>query len=206
MDEKREWGAMATVTPAGGFRTERKRSRLGRDKRLMLAGLAILVAVLAVGWAFEGPGSPSAHPSSGVSIPARARVATSASGPDGLSWRIVASYTARRIVNAYLPPARASGIYLIMDVRTTNGSGHTVVLDSRHLSLDLAGARYPLDAAAVSALELAGHRGLSGTGLGPETTTSGWVVFDVPPTAVASTPRLCLAEAGTGRGAEVCRS
>lgn len=176
------------------------------DKRLMLLGLGILVAVVAIGWAFERPGTPPRHP---VASPAPRPEASfsNAGSAVSLRWRIVKTYTTRRIVNAYLPPTRASGVYLIMDISTTNGSGHIVVLDPSHVSLDLAGSHYPVDAAAVSALELAGHRGLSGTGLEPETTTSGWVVFDVPPAAVAARPQLCLDEplAGHSAGDEVCR-
>jgi hypothetical protein len=172
------------------------------DKRLMLVGLVILLIVVAVGWTFERPGTP-AHRAAG-----QAASSSGAAGAASLRWRIVRSYTARRIVNAYLPPTRANGVYLIMDISTTNGSGHTIVLAPSHVSLDLAGARYQVDAAAVSALELAGHRSLSGTGLGPETTTSGWVVFDVPPAAVAAQPQVCFDEASSGRSAgdEVCRA
>jgi hypothetical protein len=215
MVDDREWRAMA-ATRTRVFGTISGR-RMSTDRRLMLAGLVILmvVAVVAVGWSLER-GTPAARGQAAGSTASRSAEAVSGgavfsspaapAGAANLRWHIIKAYTARKIVNAYLPPTTASGVYLIIDVATTNKSSRPVILSGNHVSLDLAGARYPVDSAAVSALELAGHRGLPGNGVDPLATTSGWVVFDVPRHAVSSTPQLCVdGPVPGGAAAAVCR-
>jgi Domain of unknown function (DUF4352) len=176
-------------------------------KRLVLIGSALFVAV-AVAAATIGPGhtsSPSQHaapaaardsartfpstsprdPSSGVRAGARA-------GGDALMLHVVRSYTAHRIDNPYVA-STANGIYLIIDVSATNPTGHSVLLNSGEITLELGGARYSPSAAALTALDLTDHATFSNTELEPSATGTGWVAFDVAPAAVDSSPQLCLA-------------
>jgi len=178
-----------------------KRATVGA--RLIWIGVLMLVVVGLVGWlvsrgstrasvATTRPADtgPSARSSSASGSRAGGR-SPAAVAPSSVSWHILASRTTRQIQNEYLPPSTASGIFLIMDVAATNATRDVVTLHDDQVALDIDGSEYPLDSAALSALELAGHKALSGT-LGPEATAAGWVVFDVPRAAIAARPRLCL--------------
>jgi hypothetical protein len=172
-------------------------------RRLVIAGLFTLVVVAAVGWSVSRDRHASTSPkaASVTSVAAPRPHAASAGGvsrPSAggrvsaatVTWQIRRVYTTHRIENEYLP-STASGIYLVMDVVVKNDTNDVVTLDSDHVHLLLDETDYPLDPVALSALELAGHKALSGT-LGPAGTASGWVVFDVAPSTNTSTPHLCL--------------
>jgi Domain of unknown function (DUF4352) len=172
-------------------------------RRLLLFGLLTLIVVAAVGWSLSQNrnGSTSSSSASVPSLPASSSHEASsgnASHPsptrretaDTVTWHIRSVYTTHRIENEYLP-STASGIYLIMDVVVTNDTNDTLPLDSDHVHLRLDKTDYSLDATALSALELAGHKALSGT-VRPAETATGWVVFDVAPRLNTSTPHLCL--------------
>jgi hypothetical protein len=173
------------------------------SKRLVGAGALILltVAVLAIGWSLSRSSAPSVSAATRLEHPlARAHSPAPAAGEgshiragqrrvsDTLSWHIISSHTSHSIENAYLS-SNATGIYLIVDVVAVNNTDHAVPLSGAQV--DLGATRYRLDANALSALELAGHKGLSGT-LDAAATATGWLVFDVRPGAAASSPLLCL--------------
>jgi hypothetical protein len=121
-----------------------------------------------------------------------------------ITWHITGTYTTRRIDNAYGVASVAHGIFLVVNVVASNATAQSIPLDGDYVDLQLAGARYPLEAAAISALELAGHRTLPPT-LAAGATATGSLVFDVPPSAVGSTPQLCLGPTlGATSGAAGC--
>jgi Domain of unknown function (DUF4352) len=159
-------------------------------KKLTVIGAVMLLldVVAAAGWA----ASRSSHAS------AAGRTASStgdASGQAGsLSLRILRSYTSRQIKNAYVP-VTAKGIYVIMDVAATNNGARVATLSGGGIKLELGGVKYALASGGVQGLELAGHKTLPGATVGPGTTASGWVAFDVPPKSAASVPELCFGEA-----------
>jgi hypothetical protein len=166
-------------------------------KRLILVGIAVLVVAL-VGASLE---SNATKPASALSTPRGTAPETR-----GLVWRVVSARTARRIANQYVP-ATARGIYVILDVRATNATRHIVSLEGDQLKLDLGQSVYPVDVGAVTALELAGHRTLPHTDLGPRVTSSGWVAFDVAPTATKSRAQLCIEQRRNPvHGAPACLS
>ena len=105
--------------------------------------------------------------------------------------RVLSSYTTRRIENEYVP-VTAQGTYVIMDVSASNDTSHALPLRPALVTLDVGGVEHSLDASALTALELAGHRALATTSLRPDETTVGWVVFDVPPHALRATASLHL--------------
>jgi len=187
-----------------------RRARVGT--RLLSTGALMLAIVAVVGWlvsrdhraqvsAVRPVGSVPGPRSASSPGPRSHRRAPTGIVPSSLSWRILASRTTRRIVNAYLPPMTARGIYLIMDVVATNGTRGAVTLKNDQIALDIGGSAYRLDSGALSSLELAGHKALSGTTLRPDATVEGWVVFDVPQTAATATPRLCLGTRAADRPA-----
>ncbi len=146
----------------------------------MLSGVAILIAV-----------------GIGLSLrPTEAAPAASASVTvDAVTWRILNSDTTRRIENQYLG-STAKGIYLIMKIAATNGTGRWLSLSNDQVELEVKGTEYLPDASALNALELGGRNTLPAADLGPTTTATGWVAFDVAPTALRSHPQLCFHEVG----------
>jgi Domain of unknown function (DUF4352) len=182
-----------------GWRRMGKRAIVGRG--LVWTGLLMLVVVGAVGWVVtRGKPAPvvaGRAPARSISS-SRTSSGQASVSADSVTWQILSSHTTRRIENEYLPASTAHGVYLIMDVTATNGTSSVVNLANDHLDLDLGGTEYPLDATALSSLELAGHKALSGATLDPEGTAQGWLVFDVPPAAIRSTPRLCLGTQAIG--------
>jgi hypothetical protein len=159
-------------------------------KRMVLVGVAVVVVAL-VGASLE---SNATNPASALSTPRGTALEMR-----GLVWRIVSAQTARRIVNQYVP-ATARGIFVILDVRATNATRHIVSLEDDQLKLALGRSVYPVDTSAVAALELAGHRTLPHTDLGPRVTSSGWIAFDVAPTATKSRAQLCIDQRHNGAG------
>lgn len=161
-------------------------------KRLVWVGLVCLAVAVALGVAVSSNGGgtgPSLVQATVAAVtPARGHAGVMRRS-ESLSLRILSSYTSRRIENEYVP-ATARGTYVIMDVSASNDTSHAVALRPAGVTLDLGGVEHPLDAAALSALELAGHKALATTSLGPDETTAGWVVFDVPPHAVGATASL----------------
>jgi Domain of unknown function (DUF4352) len=169
---------------------------------VLATGVLLLAVVAGVG-ALVGVG-PSARP---AAVATSAGSAIVASGSErgtlrrldsaGTTLRVLSSSTTTRIVNAYLPPLQATGVFLLLDLAATNTSDDPASLASGELGLWLGGVRYPVDSAALAALELAGHRTLAGAELAPGAATSGWLVFDVPAQAAGDTPQVCLAPAGS---------
>ncbi len=180
--------------------TETRLSVLG--KRLVVSGVVLLALVIPLALVFgRGSSGPNVPRQAAASSAAAARVGrgsvAGAAQNGSLSWRILRSYTARRIQNAYVP-STARGTYLIMEVSALNTSGHPVALRPSQLDVRLDGTANPLDAAALAALELAGHKGLSTTDLAPHEIAAGWVVFDVAPRVAGSKPTLGLGSAARG--------
>jgi hypothetical protein len=124
-------------------------------------------------------------------VAAAAWAASRSSSTDTLSLRILRSYTSHQIKNAYVP-VTAKGIYVIMDVAAKNNASRPVALGSDSIRLKLDGTKYVPASSGLQALELAGHKSLPGSSVGPAGTATGWLAFDVPLQAAASIPELCL--------------
>ncbi len=177
-------------------------------KKILLLGSVLLAAFAAATFLVQPSHSPSAAGSSDV--------VGSSTSPDGgtahvqagpaianpLSLHVLRSYTTHDIKNEYVP-STAHGIFLVMDISATNMTGHAVTFDGGQIRLSLGGTRYRASPAALTALDLTGHTTFSENNLEPSASTSGWVAFDVPAGALASSPHLCLDERGPG-GTPVC--
>lgn len=191
----------------GTLARTRARSRRPLAAVALAAGVLLLGTAIGVGALISGtPGAsrPAASATAGA-VTGSERGTLRRLGGAGLTLRVVGSSTAGRIVNEYLPPLEAKGVFLLVEVAASNATGETAVFASGQLGLWLAGVRYPVDSAALAALELAGHRALAGADIAPGATTSGWLVFDVPTDAAGSSPEVCLWGAGgSGSGGSTC--
>jgi hypothetical protein len=191
----------------GTLARTRARSRRPVPAVALAAGLLLLGTAIGVGALSSGsPGAARpAAPETAGAVTGSERGTLRRLGGAGLTLRVVGSSTAGRIVNEYLPPVEAKGVFLLVDVTASNARSEPTVFASGQLGLRLAGVRYPVDSAALAALELAGHRALAGADVAPGATTNGWLVFDVPTDAAGSTPEVCLSGAGgPGGGGSTC--
>jgi Domain of unknown function (DUF4352) len=175
---------------------------MNMSKRLFFLGSVLLLAV-AVTAVLTRPGGTSSTSS----------VVRSSTSPDGtpgglragsraiadpLSLHILHSYTTRQIKNEYVP-STAHGVYLVIDVAATNTTHHLVTFDGGQFSLEIDGTRYIPSTDALTALDVSGHTTFAEDDLEPSASASGWVAFDVPAGALASSPRLCLEQRTSGQ-------
>jgi hypothetical protein len=157
-------------------------------KQTMLFGFAILLVAGGIGFSLK-PSKAASASSKSVTV-------------DAVTWRVLSSHTARHIENQYLG-STATGIYLIVNIAATNRSNQPLSLSNNQAELKVKGTEYLPDPSALNALELAGRSTLSLTDLGPANTATGWVAFDVAPSAISSNPRLCFHGIGVA-GAQEC--
>ena len=169
-------------------------------QKLIVTGTLLLLLTVTLGLT-RNPSAVAPTQASGGSSTVSSGRASSATGRmtastrsigGSLRWQITSSSTAQRIENDYLPALVAHGVFLMLQVVADNGSATPIDLDGDSVALSLDGTRYQLDQPALASLELEGHSALTPIELKPGTTASGWVVFDVPPSAVAATPHLCV--------------
>jgi hypothetical protein len=170
---------------------------------MLLAGLVLLTGVVVVGSSLgrHRPGSDSASSvrsgaaaagSNGRNGERAAAGSTSASaGP--MTWRVVSFYTAHRIRNQYLDTT-ARGIYMIVKIAATNGTSRPMAFGADQVRFEAGGTDYAPDPDSVASLELGGHPELSASALGPAATTTGWVAFDVPPSAISPSSQVCFGD------------
>jgi len=174
------------------------------NRLMLLVGSGILVGLVGVGLSLthhQAPTPPVSVPggSDAIALPSgetsvgRIRpVVPGASSQGGtLTWHVLSSHTAHRIRNQYFDSI-ASGIYVIEEIAATNGTSQSIALVAGQIALEAGGRRYAPDPKSVAGLELEGHRGLSVGDLGPAATTTGWIAFDVPPSAIRSGSQVCF--------------
>lgn len=178
---------------------------MNMPKRVFLVGAVLLAAVAATA-VLTAPNHSATGSNSTVGV------VGSSTSPDGtptgvqagsraledpLSLHILRSYTTHEIKNEYVP-STAHGVYLVVDVSATNTTHHAVTFDGGQISLEIDGVRYVPSADALTALDVSGRTTFAEDELEPATSSSGWVAFDVPAAALASSPQLCLARGADG--------
>jgi hypothetical protein len=175
------------------------------NRLMLLVGFVLLAGVVAVGSTLErhGPAAGSARslrsgaaavgssPTDGERTPSGGSGRVASAGI--MTWRVVSSYTAHRIENQYLDTT-ARGIYIIVKIAATNGTSRPLAFSADQVSFESGGTDYAPDPGSVASLELGGHPELSASALGPAATTTGWVAFDVPPSAISARSQVCFGD------------
>lgn len=116
---------------------------------------------------------------------------------DTQTWRITASASAKRLGNTYTRQT-ADGIFLLVRVRVTNGKSKSVSLQSDMAKVEVKGDEYDPDTDGLTALQLSGKPTLLFKNLGPHVTTSAWLAYDIPKSALKKRPEVCFHEIGFG--------
>lgn len=117
---------------------------------------------------------------------------------DTLTWQVLSAKKAARIGNEFTRE-NADGVYVIARLRVHNGKDESVTINSDIATLEVSGNEYKYDSDGTTALTLTGDQETFFLkDLGPDVRTTGFVVFDVPPSALRQKPELCFHELGFG--------
>jgi hypothetical protein len=116
---------------------------------------------------------------------------------DTQTWRVITATSAKRLGNTYTRQT-ADGIFLLLRVRVTNGKSKSVSLHSDMAKVEVSGDEYDPDTNGLTALQLSGKPTLLFKKLGPHVTTTAWLAYDVPKSALRKRPEVCFHEIGFG--------
>lgn len=180
----------------------------------ILIGIGVLVVIGAIAGSKHNKSSSSSSSDSGSLVTDASTLSSSDSNKatadntphvglggdvivDTLDWSILGSHTAKRIGDQYTGQI-ADGNYLVVRLSVNNGKSQSVTLSSDQAKLEANGNEYSADTNGLTALELSGAKTFFLKDLGPGVTTTGWVVFDVPPSVLSAGPEVCFHELGFG--------
>jgi hypothetical protein len=119
---------------------------------------------------------------------------------NAVTWQYLGSYRTRKIQSQYLD-ATSSGVFIVANVKATNGTARAESVSASQVHLELGGREYAPDMNATTALELAGHSTLTATALAPSAAASGWVAFDVAPAVAHASATMCFGRLQPGEHA-----
>ncbi len=203
--------------PGGGATPppEKKKHRC----RWVAAGLVVLVIVVAALSPSEdgtesASGDTSAESSSG-SEPAKKKkesCGTKASddctprvGPDGsvrvdaLTWRLKSARTATTVGDqTYGLGEKADGVFVIVKLEVTSDHDETVTLTDNSIQLETEGTTYDADTSSTISAGTDNAKPLWVESLGPDSTHTGTVVFDLPESKLGQKLELRFSELGFG--------
>lgn len=179
-------------------------------KRVCLLGVvAITAGALVAGCADESTGSDK---SSGGSDKSSAKAQTSNKatddytphvGPnksvivDTLTWRVLGAHSAQTLGGEFAGET-ADGIFLVADLSVRNGKDESVTINSDQMKVSVNGKTYETDNDGTVAATLDGAESFFLKDLGPDVSTRGVAVFDVPPSVLKGNPEICFGELGFG--------
>ena len=117
---------------------------------------------------------------------------------DTLTWRVLSAKKAASVGNEF-SNEKADGIYVITQLAVHNGKNESVTISSDAVELEVGDAQYKYDSEGTLGLELGGDdETFFLKDLGPDVSTKGFAVFDVPPATLRQKPELCFHELGFG--------
>lgn len=188
--------------------------------RWVAAGLVVLVIVAAAVSPSEdskdsGSGDSASTESSGSSEPAKRNAescGTKASddctprvGPNGsvrvdaLTWRLESARTATELGDqTYGLGEKANGVFVIVKLKVTSDHDESVTLTDSVVKLETEGTTYESDNDGTMAAIGTGEDPFLFESLGPDSTTTGTVVFDLPESKLSQKLELRFGELGFG--------
>jgi Domain of unknown function (DUF4352) len=117
---------------------------------------------------------------------------------DTLTWQVASAKQAETIGNEYINET-ADGVFLIVGLQVANGKDESVTINSDQVTLEVDGKEYSTDSDGTTNLMMTEDtESFFLKDLGPDVTTTGAVVFDVPPAVLAQNPEVCFGELGFG--------
>jgi hypothetical protein len=117
---------------------------------------------------------------------------------DTLEWRVVSVRSGKAIGNEFTRET-ADGVFVVVALEVTNGKDESVTLSSDQVSYEVSGKKYETDSDGTVALSIQDdEETFLLKDLGPDVTTEGSVVFDVPQATLQQQPEVCFGELGFG--------
>jgi hypothetical protein len=118
---------------------------------------------------------------------------------DTLTWRVAGARRAVALGESFARET-ADGVYVVVDLSVRNGKDESVTLTGDMITLEAAGKEYSTDSSGTIAAITGSEELFFLKDLGPDVTTRGVAVFDVPPALVGQRPEVCFGELGFGPG------
>jgi hypothetical protein len=117
---------------------------------------------------------------------------------DTLTWRVNSAKTARQLGSDFIRET-PDGIYVVAVLTVTNGKNESATLNSSQISYEVGDKAYESDTEGTTALMFGEDKDTFFLkDLGPDVTTKGSVVFDVPLATLKQGPEVCFGELGFG--------
>jgi hypothetical protein len=116
---------------------------------------------------------------------------------DTLTWHVKNAAAMKEIGDQY-SGSKANGVYVVVKASVTNGKSDSVTINSDIASLESDGKSYSGDTDGQTAVELSGAKSFFLEDLGPDVSTTGSLVFDVPPALLKKSAEVCFGELGFG--------
>ena len=104
---------------------------------------------------------------------------------DTLTWQVPSAKKAKRLGDEYINET-ADGVFVVVNLRVTNGKDESVTLNSDQVTLEVDGKEYSTDSDGTTQLMFEDTESFFLEDLGPDVTTKGAVAFDVPPGGAGS--------------------
>ncbi|HEY7706128.1 MAG TPA: DUF4352 domain-containing protein [Gaiellaceae bacterium] len=189
----------------------RQRSRTAKIA-LIVGGVFISLAILGALIPADDTGDGAGGDSAEVSEPEAASPPSNRAdddnephvGSDGsvivdtLEWRVVSVRSGKAIGNEFTRET-ADGVFVVVALEVTNGKDESVTLSSDQVSYEVSGKKYETDSDGTVALSIQDdEETFLLKDLGPDVTTEGSVVFDVPQATLQQQPEVCFGELGFG--------
>ncbi len=116
---------------------------------------------------------------------------------DTLTWSVKKSILKKTLGGTYTE-SKPDGVYVVVTSGVTNGKTDSVTIMSDIATLMIGGKTYKVDSNGGVALMMDGGKTFFLKDLGPDVSTTGQVVFDVPKSAAKKKMEICFGELGFG--------
>ncbi len=119
---------------------------------------------------------------------------------DTLTWRVTGARSALGSLGSEYLGEDADGRFVVVNLSVRNGKDESVTINSGQMTLEANGKTYETDSEGTVAATIDGEDSFLLKDLGPDVTTRGVAVFDVPPAVLSASPEICFGELGFGSG------
>lgn len=117
---------------------------------------------------------------------------------DTLTWRVLSVRQASELGSDF-SIEKPDGVYVVVKARVTNGKDESVTINSDIAELEVAGDSYATDSDGTTAVQFSWDEEVFFLkDLGPNVSTEGTFVFDVPRSALSQRMEICFGELGFG--------
>jgi len=166
------------------------------SSRLIVGWLAAVIIVVAVACG-SGSGSSSSSTACGTQASDSCTPSVSANQSltvDAITYRLKRATTAATVGDPTLLGERAKGVFVIITLHAKSNRKETGTFSQDMFKLVVGDKQYSADIAAITTF----NQNFFLEDIGPDTSTTGKLVFDVAPSVLKKNPKLKIGELGFG--------